>query len=128
MVILRKSLSGVCTHVHLRLKYWLHRKNWQKSMENEWLKSFFLAHSKDQVHGEIADILDRSRAAWVIYLTADAGGHIMGLLKEGQDKFLLWDTTNSPRVNEVTSESLAELLVARHGKPDLFAYILGFSK
>lgn len=103
-------------------------KELAKKYGEQVVKKSFLVHSIDQVNGEIADILDRSRAVWVIYLEADGGGHIMGLLKEDRNKYLLWDTANLPRVNEVTSETLAEIIATRHKESNLFAYILGFSK
>lgn len=91
-------------------------------------KSFLIGNTTKPVHDEIRDILARSRATWLICIGENKQGHIMGVLKEDNDKYLLWDSANSPKVKDVTSLDLAETIKMRHKEPDLFVFILGFSK
>ena len=100
----------------------------KKHGEHVTQKSFLIGNTMKYVHDEIRDILVKSRATWLIYLANDKEGHIIGVLKEDHDKYLLWDSADSPKVRDVNSMDLAELLSMRHKKPNLFVSIIGFSK
>lgn len=91
-------------------------------------KSFLIGNTVKRVHDEIRDVLAKSRATWLIYIGENKQGHIMGALKEDKDKYLLWDSANLPKVKDVTSLDLAEIISMRHKELNLFVYILGFSK
>lgn len=91
-------------------------------------KSFLIESTMGHVHDEIQDTLAKSRATWLIYLASEKQGHIIGVLKEGVDKYLLWDSADSPKVRDVNSMDLAELLSMRHKQPNLSVFMLGFSK
>jgi len=76
---------------------------------------------------ELDETLKASRATWILYYMLEAK-HIIGVLNEGENKYLLWDTSNSKRVTEVGAHELAGLVLTEHKDRTGKIYIFGFSK
>ncbi len=76
---------------------------------------------------EINPIISNSRATWLTYFKGRVG-HMLGVLREDDDKYLIYDDNNNERYEQMNSIQLVERIALEHTDKSRKSYIFGFQK
>ena len=86
---------------------------------------FLLSEANLNIAQRLSNILYDAKTAWIVYFTEDSG-HMVGLLKIGDDKYTMCDASKPDRYTKVSFQDVAEHIQNNHKQNDQMVYIFGF--
>jgi len=75
----------------------------------------------------IQKILNRSRASWLVYLT-EKNGHMIGMLKQGDNNFLLYDGSLDSKFLDTDADTIIDMVASSHKQESVPISIFSFRK
>lgn len=86
---------------------------------------FLLSGENLNLDQRLSITLSDAKTAWIVYYTENRG-HMIGLLKNGEDIYTMCDASKTDKYTRVSFQEVVEHIQKNHKQNDQMVYVFGF--